>query len=607
MSKDVETTQRRVEDVNSSVNSGEAKDVHTHDDDQTTRVTVGIKVWLAIFSMAFSFGPPVALAFVGLAAVVVQICNELGNDAPFAWVVGAWSLATACSFSLAGPLSDIFGRRNLILGGQFGALVGFIVGATAQSVAALIAAETVIGLGTGFIFVAYAGVPEMLPNRWRAIGVGILEGGITMPWGVVAPVLAGALYKHTTWRWIFYICIIVEAIALVGTAFFYWPTSRPRGDFDKTRWQQFKEIDWIGLTLFTTGLATCLVGITWGGTPEHPWDSASALTPIFVGFAALIACFVYDFYYAKDPLFPLELFKMWRGFSLLLVVLFISGMNFHALSALLPQGSLFMFTTDPVEIGVLALPTSIWSVVPGVIIPMLAHKIGHMKWLVVAGAGLQAVFIAASAATVNPNNKLAWAFVPAIGVPMFLLCTIVGYAVASLHVPHAHLGVAMGLLGTFRSAGGAVGNAIFNTVFQDKFTEYSGEEIVQAALASGLNPADLPAIIPGTIMHNLGIPGSLEGIPGMTPEIQDTLRAAVRLAYGRAFQFLFYITISFSVVSFICSLWIKDPAEHMTNHVASAMLSRGAEKRVHGDGPGSSDVEVATVEDAIAREPKTIG
>lgn len=134
--------------------------------------------------MAASFGPPVALSFVSVAAVVVQITQDLGNDAPFAWVVGAWSLATACSFSLGGPLSDIFGRRNLILGGQAVVLVGCILGGVGQNVASLIAAETIIGLGTGFVFVAYAGVSEMLPNKWRTLGVGILEGGIMVPWYV---------------------------------------------------------------------------------------------------------------------------------------------------------------------------------------------------------------------------------------------------------------------------------------------------------------------------------------------------------------------------------------------------------------------------------------
>ncbi|KAJ4328058.1 hypothetical protein N0V84_001426 [Fusarium piperis] len=604
MAKDVERNQRRADNARAAIEFEDDPHRAALEDDPE-HTAVSFKTWLAIFSMAASFGPAVALGFSSVAAVVVQITNDLGNDANLAWVVGAWSLATACSFSLGGPLSDVFGRRDLILGGQAVVMIGCIVGGIAKNVATLIASETVIGLGTGFVFVAYAGVPEMLPNKWRAMGVGILEGGIMVPWGMVGVLLAASLLEYASWRWIFYIGIIVEGLALVGTALFYWPTSRPRGDFDKTRWQQFKEVDWLGLSLFTLGLATALVGLTWGGSPGHPWNSASSIVPIIVGLAVVAIGFVYDFKFAKAPLFPAKLFRMWRGFVVVLIGLFISGMNFHAMSALLPQGSLFMFTTDSIQIGLISLPNNLVTTVVGTIVPICAHRLGHIKWLFVAGMAFQAIFLGASAATVNPNNRWAWSFVPAFGVPMFVMVTILGYAIASLHVPHSHLGVAMGLLGTFRSAGGAVGNAIFNTVFQDKFRLFSADEITKAALASGLNAADLGAIIPGTIAHNLGVPHSLDGIEGMTPAIAETLRSAVRLAYGRSFQFVFYITIPFSVVALICSFWVEDPEPYMTNHVQSAMNNRLDEKTSSKDGSIQDGIEVENVE--RAGEPHSIG
>ncbi|KAH6983857.1 fungal trichothecene efflux pump-domain-containing protein [Ilyonectria destructans] len=523
-------------------------------EDNSAETKVDVRTWLAIFSMALSFGPGVGLPFVSAAAIVVQITQELGGADKLAWVVGAWSLSTAVSFSLGGPLSDVFGRRELILGGQAIVTIGNIVGGTAQNVDGLIAAETLIGVGTGFIFVAYAGVPEMLPNKWRSLGLGILEGGISIPWGVVSVLLANALYEYASWRWIFYIGVIVEVISLLGTAFFYWPTPRPRGDFDKTRWQQFREIDWIGLFLFTAGLTTCLIGLTWGGTTAYPWKSAGAIVPIVGGFLALVAAFAYDFIWAKAPMFPPKLFTMVRGYLLILVVLFVSGMCFNALSALLPQGSLYMSTTDGIEIGILSLPLTLFSGITGVLVPLFAHRIKYIKWQLVVGMALQAIFIAASAATVNPNRKLAWDF---------------------LHVPHSQLGVAMGLLGTFRSAGGAVGNAIFNTIFQSKFRTYAGEEIANAAIGNGLNASDLGAIMPETIQYNLDIPGMLVDIDGITPAIREILRAAVRTAYGRAFQFVFYITIPFSVVALVCSLFIEDPTAYMTNHTQSKMQSRG--------------------------------
>ncbi|KZL67265.1 major facilitator superfamily transporter [Colletotrichum tofieldiae] len=540
-------------------------------EDNPVEARVSIKTWVAIFSMALSFGPPVGLAFLAVASIVVQITGQLGGQGQLAWVVGSWSLSTACSFSLAGPLSDVFGRRILVLGGQLVVAIGCIAATAAQNISTLIAAETLIGLGTGFVFVSYAGVPEMLPNKWRSLGLGILESGIAVPWGILSVLLGNALFKYASWRWIFGIGIIIESIALVGTWFSYYPTPRPRGDFDKSRMQQLQDVDWIGLVLFTSGLAVALIGLTWGGTPTYPWNSVGAIAPIVVGFAVLALGFVYDFIVAARPMFPLKLFVMFRRFSVLLVVLFVSGMNFHAMSALLPQGFLYMFTTDGIKIGALSLPNTLMIGFTGVLAPLIAHKVGYIKWQLVIGMAFQAVFIGASAATVYPNQKFAYAFVPAIGVPMFVWVTILSYAIASLHVPHSNLGVAMGLLGTFRSGGGAVGNAIFNTIFQEKFREFAGEEVSSAAINNGLNPADLGLIIPAAIEFNMGNPRALLNVPGITPEIQEALRTAVRAGAGHAFKIVFYVTIPFSVVALLCTFFVEDPTAYMTNHIQSAM------------------------------------
>ncbi|GKT84255.1 major facilitator superfamily transporter [Colletotrichum tofieldiae] len=531
-------------------------------EDNPVEARVSIKTWVAIFSMALSFGPPVGLAFLAVASIVVQITGQLGGQGQLAWVVGSWSLSTACSFSLAGPLSDVFGRRILVLGGQLVVAIGCIAATAAQNISTLIAAETLIGLGTGFVFVSYAGVPEMLPNKWRSLGLGILESGIAVPWGILSVLLGNALFKYASWRWIFGIGIIIESIALVGTWFSYYPTPRPR---------QLQDVDWIGLVLFTSGLAVALIGLTWGGTPTYPWNSVGAIAPIVVGFAVLALGFVYDFIVAARPMFPLKLFVMFRRFSVLLVVLFVSGMNFHAMSALLPQGFLYMFTTDGIKIGALSLPNTLMIGFTGVLAPLIAHKVGYIKWQLVIGMAFQAVFIGASAATVYPNQKFAYAFVPAIGVPMFVWVTILSYAIASLHVPHSNLGVAMGLLGTFRSGGGAVGNAIFNTIFQEKFREFAGEEVSSAAINNGLNPADLGLIIPAAIEFNMGNPRALLNVPGITPEIQEALRTAVRAGAGHAFKIVFYVTIPFSVVALLCTFFVEDPTAYMTNHIQSAM------------------------------------
>ncbi len=117
-----------------------------------------------------------------IASVAQRVTTELGDPANATWILGGFSLASAVSYSLAGPLSDVFGRRYPILFGQGFTVLCFIVACVSKDVATLIAGQAMIGFALGFLFVSYAGVPEMLPNKWRALGMGILEAGVAVPW-----------------------------------------------------------------------------------------------------------------------------------------------------------------------------------------------------------------------------------------------------------------------------------------------------------------------------------------------------------------------------------------------------------------------------------------
>jgi MFS family permease len=111
---------------------------------------------------------------VSFASVLQPVTTALGDPEKLPWVVGSWSLASAVSFSLAGPLSDVFERRWPMLVGEALTIIGCIVTAVAQNVPTVIAGETLIGMVTSIIFVEYAGEPEMLPNQRRT--------GIVIPW-----------------------------------------------------------------------------------------------------------------------------------------------------------------------------------------------------------------------------------------------------------------------------------------------------------------------------------------------------------------------------------------------------------------------------------------
>jgi MFS family permease len=254
---------------------------------------------------------------------LVQFGETLGGAELVSWIPSGWGLAAAVGFSIAGSLSDIFGRRYVILCGQAMTVVGGIVCATAQSMNQLIAGEVILGASIGTVSVPYAGISEILPNKYRGFGLAWTELNLA-PWSIPSSLLAHQLVTFSSWRILYYLAIGYAAVSGIGTAVFYFPPSRPRAE-GRTNWQLFKELDFIGLILFAGGLSVFLIGLNFGGN-TFPWASANTLVPLILGAAVFVGSFIYDFMVPKNPLFPWELLRMWREFTNLLVLVFVAGM-----------------------------------------------------------------------------------------------------------------------------------------------------------------------------------------------------------------------------------------------------------------------------------------
>ncbi len=57
----------------------------------------------------------------------MRVGTELGDtDNKITWLVGGWSIASSVSFSMAGNLSDVFGRRWTIVSGQLFNIAGSV-------------------------------------------------------------------------------------------------------------------------------------------------------------------------------------------------------------------------------------------------------------------------------------------------------------------------------------------------------------------------------------------------------------------------------------------------------------------------------------------------
>ncbi|KAF2454145.1 fungal trichothecene efflux pump [Lineolata rhizophorae] len=540
---------------------------------------------LAVVSMGLSFMSAISLGFMLPSAILVQIGTDLGDaeQGHIAWILGSWSVASSVSFSIAGKVSDVFGRRWVMIIGEILVLIGSIIAATANTTLVVVGGSTIIGFGTGIIFVSYAGISELLPNKWRGAGLGFTEFCMTIPWNSCGVLIAALLAARTGegWRWCYYLGIICNVPSTLGTYFFYFPPTRPQRDYDKTRWQEIKELDYIGCFLYTGGVTIFLIGLTWAGSEGHPWKSASVIAPIVIGVLTIVACFVYDFTLAKDPFFPFSLMRRLRDFTMLLVIVFVAGMIFYSMAGLLPQATMYLFDNDPVQIGIISLPNGFGQFFFGAVMTQFFGKIGHLRLQIIICIALQTIFVAAYAGVI-PNNKSAWMAFQFFGMGPFALITLACYVVAGLNVPLRHLGLASGLIGTFRSGGGAVGNAIFNTILQSVSKTEVPSRITAAALALGYEAENLPALIGAAQENAVGVPGAFAEVPGITPALQAAAIEATRQGWAQAFKMVFYSTIPFGVIALACGCCISDPSKYLTNHTAVHMEHEGFAGHGHG-------------------------
>ncbi|OQU98000.1 hypothetical protein CLAIMM_03842 [Cladophialophora immunda] len=524
---------------------------------------LSLSVILSALFLGTSFTGPIIFGFILATPILVQLSQKLGGETIDFWIPSGWGAAAAVGFSIAGRLSDIFGRRYVILVGQLLTVIGGAVACSAQTMNQLIAGEVILGGSIGTVSVAYAGISEILPNKYRGVGLAWTELNLAS-WAVAGTLLANALLSHASWRVMYYIAMGYGGFSLVGTFLVYFPPSHPRPD-GLTKWQEFKQLDFIGTALFVSGLAVFLYGLNSGGS-TYPWSAAGTLAPLILGLFVFLGSFVYDFTLAKDPLFPWYLFKSFRSFSSLLMLVFVAGMVFFAASALNAQTILYLYTADPIKIGVYSIPSGAGQLVGGVIIPGLVHYIKHVHIQLTFSVFMQTLFFGL-AALITPHN-INWVMaVQFLAMLPFGWITLNCYTTASLHVPQRDLGVAIGLIGTFRSLGGAVGSVIFSSIFNQISAKQVPHRISEVALAANVSTKTLPDLIEAVSLTLVGVPDQAATVPSVSAAVFSKCIEAARLGYAYGFRITWLSSIPFGVIAMLCAVAVHDPSKYFTNHV----------------------------------------
>jgi EmrB/QacA subfamily drug resistance transporter len=245
------------------------------------------------------------LAFLDSSVVNVAlpaIDRELGGGlATQQWVTGAYLVTLGALILVAGSLSDLFGRKKVLIWGVLGFGAASVLCAFAPTATILITARALQGVfgallvpsSLALIISSFSG-----PAQGKAIGTWTAWTGISF---VIGPLVGGFLVDSFSWRYVFLINIIPMLITLYLVRQFS----------DSKDIEHQRRVDGVGAVLCTAGLAGIVYALI--EQPHFGWVHPLIYGPLVIGTVSFIGFIWYEAR-AKDPMLPLSLFAI-RNFT----------------------------------------------------------------------------------------------------------------------------------------------------------------------------------------------------------------------------------------------------------------------------------------------------
>ncbi|PKY06989.1 MFS general substrate transporter [Aspergillus campestris IBT 28561] len=323
-----------------------------------------------------------------VATATPTISAELHSAAGYVWIGGAYLLANAASSNIWVNLSDIWGRKPILLAAVALFFGSSIICAMAVNMPMLIAGRGLQGVaGGGLLQLVIVAISDLFSVRLRSLFMGLIEF-IWAIAGALGPIVGGALTQSVSWRWVFWINLPVCGVAFILLLVFL-DVHNPRTSVI----DGIKAVDWWGSFAILALTVMLLLGLDFGGN-TFPWSSAKVICLIVFG-ALMSLVFIYcEKRLAKYPLMPLEIFKTRSNIACFLVD-FTHGVAYIGMEYYLPLYFQSVQMASPFRSGLLLLPFILTEAVLSLAAGLIIHATGRyleVIWigmtLVVLGAGL---------------------------------------------------------------------------------------------------------------------------------------------------------------------------------------------------------------------------
>ncbi|HEY9685135.1 MAG TPA: MDR family MFS transporter [Oculatellaceae cyanobacterium] len=401
-----------------------------------------------------------------VATAMPQIIARLNGFDRFAWVTSAYLLTSTAAVPIFGKLSDMYGRKlMLVYGAFFFVVTSALCGAAGQvpipldGMNQLIVGRALQGIAGGAVTACvFASIGDLFPPRERGKYMGLFAG----VWGIssmIGPALGGWLSDTFSWRSIFYVNLPVGFLAVSALQMFYPKVNQGQVE---------RKIDYFGSLLLIAFLVPLLIGLT--ATASVGWLAP----PVLAAFAfslVMFIMFVRTELRVPEPIISpmlLQLPEIRIGLlNLALVsiamfdVVIFAPLYLQAVMGISATKAGSMFTP-------LMLTMSIGSTMSG----QLVSRLGRYKYLALVGLSSAAVglFLLSQVHGSASDTTMFVVLLTIIGGGMGVTMPIFTLSIQNA-APQGMIGSATALGHFCRSIGATLGSAILGSILQSRYTQ----------------------------------------------------------------------------------------------------------------------------------------
>jgi len=376
------------------------------------------------------------------------------------WLLSAYIIAAAVMTPIAGRMSDIYGKKRMLLVVMAIYTVGVIAGRFATNIEFMLFARALQGVGMAMFPIAFGIIRESVPEKRFATAQTMFSS--TFPAGAVIGLVGGAvIIQHFGWQATFLVILpVAVALWIIILKFMHIPD--PTGD---DHVPADKSIDIKGTVLLAATIVLFLSGITFLESKDM---ESYYVAGLFAASGVSLAMFIVIERRARLPLLDLNLMAS-RNFlppTVILMLIFLSIFTVYlTIPVMVRSPAPLGFGGDALAVANVQLPFMVVFLVTTLISGFILNRVRNTRLTLIGtttatiGFFLLVMFHSTEAMVSLGLTILA------VGLSLSIAG---GFNVILVSVPMKVTGIALGMTMLLDLVGMSVG-PVFAGIFQDTY------------------------------------------------------------------------------------------------------------------------------------------